>query len=69
MGGPDEVFDAYGNKIVVNKEASMGVKELKKKLKLVEAELKAKTKSKSLSDEEKWELEDQIAGLKDKITA
>lgn len=66
-GGPDEVFDAYGNKIVVNKEATMGMKELKKKLKFVEAELKAKTKSKSLSDEEKWELEDQIAALKDKM--
>jgi len=65
--GPDEVFDASGNKIEVNKQAVMSDKEVKKALKDIEKKLKEGKKKKTLTDEEMWELEDKLNELKEKL--
>merc|ERR1711870_207500 len=51
-GEPDEVFDGAGNKIDVQRQKA--IKDAEKKLKDGE-------KKKTLSDEEKWELQDKLA--------
>jgi len=67
--GPDEVFDASGNKIEVNKQAVMTDKEKKKVLKDIEKKLKDGKKKKTLTDEEMWELEDKLNELKESLKA
>jgi len=67
--GPDEVFDASGNKIEVNKQAVMSDKEKKKLLKDIEKKLKDGKKKKTLTDEEMWELEDKLNELKESLKA
>jgi len=66
--GPDEVFDASGNKIEVNKQAAMSDKDIKKMLKDVEKKLKDGKKKKTLTDEEMWELEDKLNELKERLS-
>merc|ERR1740123_1238723 len=50
--GPDEVYDAAGNKIEVKKSAVMTDKDKKKAIKEVEKNLKEGKKKKTLTDEE-----------------
>merc|ERR1712206_63965 len=59
--GPDEVFDASGNKIDVKKNVSLSAKDAKKKLK------DGKKKS-TLTDEQMWELQDQLAALQEQLS-
>merc|ERR1712217_702226 len=59
-GEPDEVFDGAGNKIDVQRQKALSAKDIKKKLKDGE-------KKKTLSDEEKWELQDKLAALKEQL--
>merc|ERR1712039_469961 len=67
--GPDEVYDAAGNKITVDKSKAMTDKDKKKAIKDIEKKLKDGKKKKTLSEEEMWELEDKINELKESLTA
>merc|ERR1711939_1088854 len=65
----EDITDASGNKIEQNAVDSSSDKEKKKKLKELEKKLKDGVKKKTLSDEEKWALEDQILELNEKLAA
>merc|ERR1719217_1994153 len=54
----EEVFDGAGNKIDVKKQQALSDKDIKKKI-------KENKKKKTLSEEEVWELEDQLTELKE----
>merc|ERR1712099_233009 len=58
----EDVLDASGNKVEIQKQAS--VKEAKAEIKRIEKQLKDNKKKKSLSDEDQWALEDKLAELK-----
>jgi len=64
--GPDEVYDGAGNKIVVNKTATLSDKDRKKAIKDLEKKIKDGKKKKTLTEEEVWELEDKLNELKEK---
>jgi elongation factor 3 len=63
----EDVFDGAGNKIDVKRNVVVSNKDAKKKLKDLEKKLKDGKKAKMLTDEETWELEDQITALKDQL--
>merc|ERR1712203_786349 len=65
--GPDEVFDASGNKIEVKKSMTMTDKDRKKAIKDLEKKIKDNKKKKILTDEEVWELEDKLNELKEAL--
>merc|ERR1712161_60555 len=65
--GPDEVFDGAGNKIEVNKNATLTDKDKKKQIKDLEKKLKDGKKKQTLSDEEMWEIEDKLNELKETL--
>jgi len=67
--GPDEVYDGAGNKIDVKKDLMLDAKTLKKKIKELEKKLKDGKKKKTLSDEEMWEIQDQLTELGDKLAS
>jgi len=67
--GPDVVYDGAGNKIDVKTAVALSNKDAKKKIKDIEQKLKANTKNKTLTDEEMWEMQDQLAELKEKLKA
>merc|ERR1711975_3947 len=64
-----EVYDASGNKIDVKAQAALSDKDRKKKIKDLEKKLKDGKKKKALSDEECWELEDQLKELQEGLKA
>merc|ERR1719187_478037 len=57
----EDVLDAAGNIIDVKAQVELSDKEKKKQLKLLEKKLKDNKKSNTLTEEEVWEIEDQIA--------
>merc|ERR1712072_1393089 len=65
----EDIVDASGNKIEQNAVDNSSDKDKKKKLKELEKKLKDGLKKKTLSDEEKWALEDQIVELKENLEA
>merc|ERR1719203_104289 len=65
--GADEVFDGAGNKIDVKKSKVMSEKDCKKAIKDIEKKLKDGIKKGTLSDEEKWEIEDKLNELKESL--
>merc|ERR1712093_944651 len=65
----EDIVDASGNKIDQNAVDNSSDKDKKKKLKELEKKLKDGVKKKTLTDEEKWALEDQILELKEKLEA
>merc|ERR1712023_115030 len=65
----EDILDASGNKIEQNAVDNSSDKDKKKKLKELEKKLKDGVKKKTLTDEEKWALEDQIVELKEKLEA
>jgi len=67
--GPDEVFDGAGNKIDVKKHVALSDKDRRKKIKDLEKKVKDDAKKGLMTDEEKWEIEDQINELKDGLPA
>merc|ERR1719213_1018109 len=67
--GPDEVYDAAGNKIEVKKSQAMSDKDRKKQIKDIEKKLKDGKKKKTLTDDEMWELEDKLNELKEALKA
>merc|ERR1719377_235917 len=62
--GPDEIYDESGNKIDVKKNKAKDPKELKKAIKDIEKKIKDNKKKNNLSEEELWELQDQLAEFK-----
>merc|ERR1712032_1317151 len=65
--GPDEIFDASGNKIEVNRAKAMSDKERKKSIKEIEKQLAVHKKKNTLSDAEMWELQDKLLELKNEL--
>merc|ERR1711957_390897 len=66
-GEKEDVYDASGNKIDVKLDQFMDAKTIKKKIKDLEKKLKDGKKKKTLTDEEMWELQDQLTDLADKL--
>merc|ERR1712032_746042 len=62
----EEVYDGAGNKIDVKKNVALSDKDMKKAIKDIEKKLKA-SKNQMLTDEEKWELEDKLNELKERL--
>merc|ERR1712048_911500 len=58
-----------GNKVDVKAQAALSDKDRKKKIKDLEKKLKDGKKKKTLSDEECWELEDQLKELQEGLKA
>merc|ERR1719161_2861293 len=67
--GPDEVFDGAGNKIDVKKTVAMSDKDKKKKIKDIEKKLKDAKKKGTMTEEEMWELDDELNALKESLQA
>merc|ERR1712125_198589 len=67
--GPDEVYDASGNKIEVKKNLALSDKDKKKTIKDLEKKIKEANKKKTLTEEEMWELEDKLTELKESLKA
>jgi len=65
--GPDEIYDASGNKITVKK--AMDAKQIKAAIKDIEKKLKENKKKNSLSEEDAWELSDRLEELKGQLEA
>merc|ERR1712193_445529 len=65
--GPDEVYDAAGNKVDVKKNQALSAKDAKKAIKDIEKKLKDGKKKKTLTDEEMWEMEDKLNELKEQL--
>merc|ERR1711920_31115 len=61
----EDVYDGAGNKIDVKAQQEVSDKDRKKKIKDLEKKLKDGKKKKLLSDEECWELEDQLKELQE----
>merc|ERR1739844_419536 len=63
----EDVYDGAGNKIDVKKSVTLSAKDVKKAIKDLEKKLKDGKKKKTLSEEEMWEMEDQLNDLKEKV--
>jgi elongation factor 3 len=63
--GPEVVYDGVGNKIDVAK--ALSEKDKKKAIKDLEKKLKDATKKGTMTDDEKWEMEDKLQALKDSL--
>jgi len=63
--GPEVVYDGSGNKIEVSKILSE--KEKKKAIKDLEKVMKESVKKATITEEEKWEMEDKLQALKDSL--
>jgi len=59
----DVVYDGAGNKIEITNIKLLSAKEKKREIKELEKKLKDGKKANTLTDEEKWELEDKLAEL------
>merc|ERR1712063_95667 len=65
----EDVYDGAGNKIDVKKSVALSDKDVKKAIKDLEKKLKDGKKKKTLTEEEMWEMEDQLNDLKEKVKA
>merc|ERR1719502_2414901 len=65
----EDIFDGAGNKIDVKAQAELSEKDRKKKIKDLEKKIKDGKKKKMLTEEEAWELEDQLTELKEGLKA
>merc|ERR1719146_271975 len=63
----EDLYDGAGNKIARNAQDTSTDKDKKKQLKALEKKIKDNKKNKTLTDEEAWELEDQINALKEHL--
>merc|ERR1712151_107846 len=68
-GGDDEVVDASGNVLAVNRDKKMDRKDLKKAIKDLEKKLKDGAKNKTLTEEETWALQDKLNEYKEAVAA
>jgi len=67
FGPKEDVYDGAGNKIDVKANVSLSQKDMKKKVKDIEKKLKSARKDNSLSEDEMFELTDQLAELKENL--
>jgi elongation factor 3 len=67
LGPKEDVYDGAGNKIDVKANVTLSQKDAKKQIKEIEKKLKANKKDKNLSDDEMYELEDQLTQLKETL--
>merc|ERR1719487_1392993 len=67
LGPKEDVYDGAGNKIDVKANVSLSQKDTKKQIKDIEKKLKAAKKDNTLSEAEMYELEDQLAQLKENL--
>merc|ERR1719386_154285 len=67
LGPKEDVYDGAGNKIDVKANVALSGKDMKKQIKDIEKKLKSNKKDKNLSEEEMYELEDQLALLKENL--
>merc|ERR1711990_914415 len=65
--GPEVVYDGAGNKIDVQK--ALSEKEKKKAIKDLEKKMKDSIKKSTITEDEKWEMEDKLQALKDSLAA
>merc|ERR1712203_661104 len=65
----EDVYDGAGNKIDVKKSVTLSAKDVKKAIRDLEKKLKDGKKKKTLTEEEMWEMEDQLNDLKEKVKA
>merc|ERR1712032_750224 len=63
----EDIFDGSGNKIEVKRKVTLTDKEKKKAIKDIEKKLKDGKKNKTLTDEELWEIEDELNELKESL--
>merc|ERR1712167_176621 len=63
--GPEVVYDGAGSKIDVQK--ALSEKDKKKAIKDLEKKIKDSIKKSTITEEEKWELEDKLQALKDSL--
>jgi elongation factor 3 len=63
----EDVYDGAGNKIDVKAQQELSAKDAKKKIKDIEKKIKDNKKKKLLTADEAWELEDQLAALKESL--
>jgi len=68
LGPKEDVYDGAGNKIDVKANVQLSAKDTKKQIKDIEKKIKAEKKTKTLSAEEMYELEDQLALLVESLT-
>merc|ERR1712185_348183 len=67
LGPKEDVYDGAGNKIDVKASQALSQKDMKKRIKEIEKKLKAAKKDNTLSDDEMYELEDQLTLLKENL--
>merc|ERR1712185_569154 len=67
LGPKEDVYDGAGNKIDVKANVTLSAKDMKKQIKDIEKKLKSAKKDKTLSEDEMYELEDQLALLKENL--
>merc|ERR1712178_642091 len=67
LGPKEDVYDGAGNKIDVKANVALSAKDMKKQIKDIEKKLKSAKKDKTLSEDEMYELEDQLALLKENL--
>merc|ERR1719440_314620 len=60
LGPKEDVYDGAGNKIDVKANVTLSAKDAKKQIKDIEKKLKSNKKDKNLSEEEMYELEDEL---------
>merc|ERR1711904_725322 len=68
LGPKEDVYDGAGNKIDVKAQQSLSQKDTKKQIKDIEKKLKAAKKDKTLTEDEVYDLEDQLAQLKENLS-
>merc|ERR1719217_666647 len=69
LGPKEDVYDGAGNKIDVKANAAVSAKDAKKQIKDLEKKIKDGKKKQTLTEEEAWELEDQLTELKEGLKA
>jgi elongation factor 3 len=67
LGAKEDVFDGAGNKIDVKANVVLSQKDAKKNVKDIEKKLKSAHKDNTLSEAEMFELEDELAQLKENL--
>merc|ERR1739848_357351 len=67
LGPKEDVYDGAGNKIDVKANVVLSQKDAKKKIKDIEKKLKSARKDNSLSEDEMFELMDQLPELKENL--
>ena len=63
----EDIVDASGNKVVVQKHKNMTAKELKREVKILEKQIKDDKKKNTLTEDFKWQMEDRLTELRTQL--